>query len=93
MSVSFKRFMEHHRETKEDNDWGWFVDIEVKDEPIIFTPRAYSKPTYNVKLLETINSITTLEQLEKRYYGSRDSLWSFNSTCIISIIVFVVLAL
>jgi predicted membrane-bound dolichyl-phosphate-mannose-protein mannosyltransferase len=93
MSVSFKEFMGAYEETKENNDWGWFVDIELKDEPITFKPRAYSRPTYNVKLLETINSITTLEQLEKRYYGSRESLWSFNTSCLISIIVIIVLTL
>ena len=91
MSISFKEYMSTI--TENQNDWGWFIDIE---EPIIpkhkvnLKQSSIPKPIYNVKLE---NSIISLEQLEKRYYDDKEPSWTLNTSCIISLIIVAILIL
>lgn len=99
MSLTFKEFMSNCEESQDHNNWGWFVDIEINEDSKVlpkYKDKHKRKSLYNYSKLTSIQSeisINSLEELEKKYGIHKESSWSLNATCIITILAFVVLAI
>lgn len=70
------------------NDWGWYVDIELP----ITTENITNKITKKKKLdtiYEDSKQITSVNSPDKEDYP----LWSFQNSCVISVIMLVIVLL
>ena len=95
MTISFKEFMADYKESHDD--WGWFVDTDPMDETTTTLPKSHFKSSlkslYKLNTIKSLNSVTSLDDLEKNYGYRKEVSWSLNTSCLVSLIAIVILIL